>query len=173
MENTREWLNDAFWDRVDVRGPDECWEYRRSAGGNRGRYGHVRIWYQGQRDYAHRVAFRLAGGIIKNGTVCHEPCDNAPCCNPRHLLDATPQENVRQRDERGRRTPFLPTGSSHWSAKLTDPEVQAVRKARALGLPAETVASLFSVSRSSLYNVWGNVHYPVRGQADGVLVPAP
>ncbi len=51
MEECPEWLSDPFFERVDVQGPGDCWEYRRDAGGNRGQYGHVRVWWNGQRDY--------------------------------------------------------------------------------------------------------------------------
>ncbi len=159
MQECPEWLSDPFFERVDVRGPDDCWEYRRDAGGSRGQYGHVRIWWNGQRDYAHRIAFRLAGGVIANGTICHDPCDNPPCCNPAHLIDGTPQDNVRQRDERGRRTPFLPRGADGPSAKLTEREVRAIRIARDEGLKLSVVARLFGVSKSTVSNVQRGVYY--------------
>ncbi len=67
---------------------------------------------------------------------------------------------MRQREARNRRTPKLPRGGDHWSAKLSDREVQALRKARELGISADDCASIWKISRSTVYNAWAHVHYP-------------
>jgi hypothetical protein len=91
--------------------------------------GHVRIWWRGRKEYVHRIAYELAKGPIEIGVVCHS-CDFPRCCRPSCLRDSDAAGNVRDRDERNRRTQYLPVGENHWSAKLTNAEVRKLRTAR-------------------------------------------
>jgi hypothetical protein len=154
-----------FWDSVDVTGPEECWLWISSTG-VRERTGHVRIWHRGVRTYAHRVAFLLSGGQIGEGQMVLHSCDVPACCNPRHLRCGDAAANARDRDQRGRRTPYLPRGEAHWSSKLSNLDARRIRLARELGLHAEDVAAIFGVCRSSVYNVWSGVTYnhPAMGE---------
>ena len=87
-----------FWQRVGIRGEDECWPYlwgRSSTG-----YGSLR--WNGRVDKSHRVAYELAYGEVPDGLWVLHHCDNPPCCNPYHLYAGTPKDNVRDMMDRGR-----------------------------------------------------------------------
>ena len=63
----REFLNPgvvaSFWQRVDKRGPDDCWEWQSSLS----EWGYGRLWLsKGRKKYlpAHRVAYVLAYGEV-------------------------------------------------------------------------------------------------------------
>src|SRR3954453_10023267 len=86
-----------FWDFVDVRGPDDCWPWIGPAG-SAGRYGHTRIWVGRRKEYVHRLAHVLSGGVIPPGTVVQHLCDFPLCCAPHHLRSGTIAENNEQRD---------------------------------------------------------------------------
>lgn len=93
-------LADRLWAKVDVRGPDDCWEWQ---GSKVGEYGHIGV---GGREnklvLTHRAAYEVSVGPIPDGMkVCHT-CDNPPCCNPKHLFLGTQADNVRDRDAKGR-----------------------------------------------------------------------
>lgn len=149
-----------FWENVAVGEASDCWVWITTFG-SRERTGHVRIWHQGRKIYAHRLAYLLAGGVIEDGEVVrHAICDRPDCMNYLHLRAGTVAENNRDRDTRNRRTPFLPHGEAHWSAKLTDSDAMRIRAAKRLGLRAHHLAAMYDVCRSTIYNVWSGAHYP-------------
>lgn len=83
-----------FWKKVRVGGIDDCWHWL----GAIGKSGHGHFSYTtGQNKLAHRYAFELANGPIKNNlSVCHK-CNNPVCVNPKHLRCATRRENNKHR----------------------------------------------------------------------------
>jgi hypothetical protein len=150
---------DDFWSRVDRSHPDGCWLYIR--GGERTPSGHIRIWWKGTKCYAHRVAYVLTHGPIPvDRPIVRHRCDNPACVRPSHICCGSVADNVRDRDERNRRTPFLPRGAAHWSAKLSEDDVREVRALRGRGIPAAVLARRYGVCPSTIHNVWTGRHYP-------------
>lgn len=64
--------------------------------------GYGRIQYRRRKVRVHRLAWELHHGPIAPGAVIRHTCDNPPCCNVAHLRSGTQQENMRDRDRRGR-----------------------------------------------------------------------
>jgi hypothetical protein len=90
------WINeDAFWLRAH-RTPDGCWPWLLAPGHN----GYGRFGKPGLR--AHRVAYALANGPIPDGSHVLHDCDNPACVRPSHLKLGTHQDNMRDRDRKGR-----------------------------------------------------------------------
>lgn len=95
-----------------------CWEYEgpRFANG----YGQVKV--DGTPRLAHRLMYENTHGPIKSGLVIRHKCDNKPCIRPSHLESGTPQENVNDREERGRGARGI-----GGAGKFTDDQVRQIR----------------------------------------------
>ena len=92
----------AFWEKVEIRGPDECWPWTAST--TSGGQGKVR-WDGREIIGSHRVAFYLMYNRWPDH-ACHT-CDNPPCCNPSHIYDGTKSTNAKDFYARDPRAPAI------------------------------------------------------------------
>lgn len=140
-------LRERFWQKVDRRGPDECWEWTASR-----RCGYGQIARGGQNspvDHAHRVSYELHHGPIPEGMfVCHR-CDNRGCVNPAHLYAGTREDNTRDAHERNR---FV-RGETHHSSKLNADAVRDIRKRRTAGEQLKPIAADYGIDFRTVYDV--------------------
>lgn len=101
---------ERFWQKVDKRGPNECWEWTSATAGyrdDRPGYGTFFLeWNSETRrpisTYAHRMSYELAHGEIPDGLHILHHCDNSLCVNPVHLYAGTQADNTRDMYRRGR-----------------------------------------------------------------------
>ena len=100
---------------------------------------------------AHRIAYELAYGEIPIGMeVCHK-CDNPCCVNPNHLFIGTRQDNIDDRERKGRNIVFI--GEEQTRAKLTKKAVKDARWERAYkGTSFQKLADRYGVSKMTMQN---------------------
>ncbi len=140
-----------FWDKVDIAGPNNCWEW--TAAKTRG-YGRFRI--KGKYYYAHRISYALENGGPENFHVCHS-CDNPPCVNPAHLWKGTQQDNVDDRVAKGRS-----------ATKLTEDDIIAVRGSNEID---RILAERFDVAKATISDIrrgaiWQHIDGKLRTKSD-------
>ena len=119
---------DRFWDKVDIRGPGECWEWigaRHSLPSNYG-FMHGGPLYSHRWAMAHRLSWEIHHGPIPDGLAVLHHCDNPPCVNPAHLYIGTSADNARDRGERERGKEHRQYGEANDNAKLTEVDVKAI-----------------------------------------------
>lgn len=80
---------ERFWRKVDMRGPNACWEWN----GKRNNYGYGIFHITHKRQVAHRVAYEFATGMLIGEFQIDHACHNRACCNPNHLRLATNKQN--------------------------------------------------------------------------------
>lgn len=107
-----------FWSKVDVRRPNECWPWTAKSVGSAG-HGVFRPAKGIPLVKANRFAWEVVNGTIPSGRVLRHRCDNAPCCNPAHLLPGTQKENVADMHFRQRR---------RYKTKFSDSQIDSIRE---------------------------------------------
>lgn len=121
-------------------------------------YGRIRV--NGKNMGAHRLMWTLKNGEIPQGMfVCHK-CDVPSCVNTDHLFIGTHQDNMADRDRKGR----TPMGSDHSCAKLSWEEVEQIKKSK---LPTGQLAKTYNVYRGTINDIRGHRTYVRKGEARG------
>lgn len=146
VEWTPPTVEERFWAKVDVLGPDECWGWTASVFRDRYGYGKFNAGTSratAQAVYAHRFAYELTHGPIPDGMmVCHH-CDNPPCVNPEHLFLGTQADNMRDMAVKGR----------HGRAKTPLDQVRAVKRMLSEGATQSQIVEAVGVPLYTVQNI--------------------
>lgn len=140
----RRGIESRFWEKVDRREPDECWNW--TAGVTTKGYGSLKI--EGSRALpAHIVSWEIHFGVRphyrvdrRERCVCHK-CDNRLCVNPQHLFLGTHAENMADMGSKLR-------GSKTKLVNRT--QVRDIRILASLGIRQETIAAKYGVCRPNI-----------------------
>ena len=136
-------------EHIVVNNVTGCWEW---VGCKRRGYGHTIIGSRkdGTRKTiaAHRLSYLIFHGEIPAGMeICHK-CDNPSCINPDHLFAGTRQDNIDDRERKGRNNP--PKGEKHAKAKLTEADVLTIRTKRLQGVSFGKLAKEYGVCKKTI-----------------------
>src|SRR4051812_24473525 len=107
-----------FWSLVKKK--SGCWIW---CGGVDGK-GYGRVWKDGRRHGAHRVAYELIEGPIPIGKMACHHCDNKICVCPSHIFIGTCKDNMQDWTKKGKNIlinnpHLLKRGNDHWTRKKT------------------------------------------------------
>lgn len=155
--------NDAptrFWNKVCKSGKDSCWPWK----GAREFLGYGRFQSGGKRWKAHRYAYFLTHGPIKDGKcVCHH-CDNPPCCNPDHLFLGTHQDNMADMFRKNRRK--TPRGEDSATHKLTESTVKEILKDRRSGMSQPALSRKYSIPEPTIAHITQGTNWAHLGHTE-------
>lgn len=152
----REDVYERFWKKVDKNGPTprpdlgQCWVW--TAGCFTQGYGQFCISIDGKRKNwkAHRVSWKLEVGDVPEGLCVLHKCDNRPCVRPSHLFLGTHKDNSLDCISKGRG--FLQT-DEHPLLKLSDEDIEEIRRLDRQGATTRAIAERFGISRSHVSNI--------------------
>ncbi len=106
---------------------------------------------------AHRYSYEVHRGPIADGLeVCHR-CDNPRCINPEHLFLGTRQDNIDDREAKGRNV--VARGEANGASKLTEADVAEARRLRGLGHTYQSIATRFGVHKRTAMRVVKSEHW--------------
>lgn len=135
---------------------DRCWIWHASISGGKTPgtlpYGNFGVKHLGKNKVvlAHRLAFILATGKVRDDRmVCHT-CNHSLCVNPAHLYEGTALDNGR--DQRKRNRPG-------WNARFTPAQVRMIRRMYLLGSSSHTLAKIYGVKQWSMYRLLTGATY--------------
>jgi hypothetical protein len=131
---------ERFWSKVEVRGPDECWPWRRPNHPS----GYCYVYFDRRTLRAHRVSHFLATGEWPS--VVRHTCDNTVCQNPRHLLGGEHADNIRDMHTRGRANQVR-QGPANGRTRIPFETIQIIRQRVADGVPLLRIEGEFGVPR--------------------------
>lgn len=135
-------IEERFWKKVEISGPDDVWPWRGSLHGS----GYGRFWVDGTIVLAHRVAYELTYGPIPEGMVVCHTSDVPADCNPRHLFIGTQVDNVKDCKSKGRNA----RGETHARAKITESDVIEIRESP---LSNDELSKLFNLKNGTICNI--------------------
>lgn len=136
-------LHERFEQKVDRADADGCWPFQ---SGSETRSGHRQIWNQGRMWLAHRLAWEFVHGAVPPGQCVLHRCDNPPCVRVDHLFLGTVADNNADRDRKGRHVALH--NEKHGSARLTDAQIEAIRKLASADVPQHLIAAAVGISQS-------------------------
>jgi hypothetical protein len=162
--NKRKSLEERFWEKVDFKGKDECWEWK--GGCFSDGYGSFKI--DGKTIRSHRISYELSKGEIpKSLFVCHT-CDNPKCVNPNHLFLGTNKDNLQDAVKKGRiatgdrngthtHPEKVARGELSGMSKLTESQVLEIRKIYAVGnITQLELARTYGMSKKGINYIINN-----------------
>ena len=108
-----------FWNKVNKKNDDECWEWNGYAIDNRGRFN-----INGKIYKAHRISYYLANRNLPEYPLqVRHKCKIKLCVNPNHLESGTHTENMQDKY----RDKTILIGENHQNSKLTEQQVLEIR----------------------------------------------
>jgi len=124
-----------------------CWEW--TLGKTQDGYGKIKR--NGKTITAHKWSLeRLLGRPLGQGMVTRHTCNNRQCCNPSHLLEGTPIDNVNDKIRDGRN--IGPRGELQGNSKLTTSDVIDIKNYNG-PLTHKELGVLYGVSRTCITRI--------------------
>lgn len=130
-----------FWTYVDKSTDDVCWPWL----GAKLDAGYGLFNYRNKTALAHRLAYEFTHGEgSAKGFKIRHSCDNPSCCNPKHLIKGSQQDNMNDKIARGRDR-NLKGNECSWR-KLNEEDIPKIRILLKQGIFHRVIAEKFGVN---------------------------
>lgn len=142
-----------FWEKVDVAGPDDCWNWTASTAGKG--YGQIKMPKTRRQLYAHRLSYEIHHGIAPGDMLVMHSCDNPRCVNPAHLSLGTHGDNLQDMARKDRHL----YGERNAQAKLTESQIDLVFDLFDRGVAREDIAERVGASKTHIDRILRGEHW--------------
>ena len=138
------------WFMTGVCKTESCWNWNKAK--NSDGYGSIGRSVNGVPESisAHRESWVLHNGEIPDGMHVLHKCDNPSCVNPDHLWLGTHQDNMADRNSKGRTSRML--GDKNPATKLNEVRVKIIRSAHPM-VSGRELARRFNVTPALIYAI--------------------
>lgn len=144
---------ERFLSRVDKKSESECWIWA----GRTNPDGYGQFDCRNSTVPSHRYMWSMLNGEIPQGMVICHRCDNPKCVNPSHLFLGTVQDNVRDRDMKGRQADHA--GTKNGRAVLDENGAIKVKELRKSGLTYKDISTEMGVSVGCVSHILNGRHW--------------
>jgi HNH endonuclease len=131
-------MTDPFWKKVLRGAPEVCWPWT----GYTKPSGHGLTTYKSEPIHASRKAYILTHGPFDLRLCVLHTCDNAVCCNPKHLYLGTRMDNMI--DRFGNIAPEFRKATGR-NRVLTDAQIEELWEMRRNRVPLRECAKKFGI----------------------------
>lgn len=132
---------------VNIDPGSGCWLWQKSLNTD----GYGRMVIEGKEYKVHRLSAWVFLGMQDDDLQALHECDNPACANLQHLFLGTHQDNMRDRDAKGRTGERM--GESNPRAIVTEAIVKEMRKRRKQGETGKALALDYGISSSHVYEI--------------------
>lgn len=134
-----------FWAKTKVDGGCIVWI------GGTGRKGYGSFTVNRRQEVAHRWLYMhvVVGKRLPTKMFVMHTCDNPACVKLQHLSQGTAQQNNEDAKNKGRTA----KGEDLPQAKLTEADIQMIRRMLAVGISRQKIALVFGVSRTLIIQI--------------------
>lgn len=87
----------------------------------------------------------------------NDKCDNPCCINPNHLFAGTRQDNIDDREQKGRNNP--PKGEHNGRAKLTKSQIVEIRQKHQQGATLRGLGREYGVNKTTIADIVSGKHW--------------
>lgn len=145
----------------------DCLEWQGGYTGN----GHPAVRHNKQNVLARRLAYTLAGHVIKPGHILAMKCNNPRCIDPAHVMQRTEKQHMAHMGRQGRQSDHLrsakiaATKRASGQAKLTEQQVREIRASQKTNrqLAAEYGINPSRINGIRLGRMWKDFSNPFAG----------
>jgi hypothetical protein len=152
----------------------ECWIWEGTiADSNKGKgHCHGVVWNNNKQVMVHRLMFHnfvadvpiyncKESGLQVNHLCSHE--QNGLCINPSHLYLGTPKQNTHDAIRSGTKVK-APRGETNYKAKLSNVQVEEIKKLKDTGVSQTEVGKKYKVNQSQVSRWWNEKTRTSRNQ---------